>query len=79
MARFTFQCREASNDDYSNDNWAFPNGQAKLFFTCYVNLAPNSIPFSMQKQFQSHFSRKDPGISISIYMANLARIRQPIL
>lgn len=75
MARFTCQCREASNDDYLKLRvWKSSlTGQA---FTWYVNLPPNYI-FTwedMQNQFQSHFSRTDPGVS----MADLAKIRQQV-
>lgn len=75
MARLTFQCREASNDDYLKLR-LFPSSLTGQAFTWYVNLLPNSI-FTwedMQNQFQSHFSRTDPGVS----MADLARIRQQV-
>ncbi|XP_074305082.1 uncharacterized protein LOC141640016 [Silene latifolia] len=73
LTRFTSQYREAAENDYLILR-LFPSSLTKTTFSWYVHLALNSIPDweAMKNQFHNHFTRIDPGITIS----HLTRIQK---
>ena len=72
LVRFNCHCREAADNEFLKLRM-FCMSLTQAVFWWYTNLPPNSIHSwqDMQVQFTNHFSRTEPGVTLSF----LARIQ----